>query len=99
MFGRDEQLHLLMESFRAVQLTGISEVCVVSGHAGAGKTHLVYEAMTRMREEGAMTAYAKFDQFNQDIPFTAIVYVLFYGITEIGTDCFRHYKTNILHEY
>jgi len=62
-----------MESYRAVQLTGISEVCVVSGYGGTGKTYLVREALDKMVQEGALAAYAKFDQFNEDVPFTAMV--------------------------
>lgn len=77
MYGRDQQLHLLMESFRAVQLTGSSEVCIVSGYGGAGKTYLVRKALEKMVQEGALTAYAKFDQFNEDVPFTAMVILLY----------------------
>jgi predicted ATPase len=73
MYGRDENLHLLIESFHSVQLTGNSEVCVVSGYAGAGKTCLVRDAMEKMVQEGALAAYSKFDQFNQDVPYSAMV--------------------------
>jgi predicted ATPase len=76
LYGRDQHMQLLMDSFRAVQLSGNSEVCVVSGYSGAGKTFLVREAMDRMIQEGAQTAYAKFDQFNQDVPYTAMVHSL-----------------------
>jgi len=31
-----------------------------------------------MVQEGALTAYAKFDQFNEDVPFTAMVIFLGY---------------------
>src|SRR5271170_6308420 len=41
LFGRDEHLGLLMESYRAVQKSGDSEVCIVAGHSGAGKTSLI----------------------------------------------------------
>src|SRR5947207_15776736 len=62
-----------MESFRSVQLSGNSEVCIVSGYSGAGKTSLVRSALEKMLQEGALTAYAKFDQFNEDVPYTAMV--------------------------
>jgi predicted ATPase len=69
-----------MESYRAVQLTGISsELCIVSGYRGAGKTCLVREALNKMVQEGALTAYAKFDQFNEDVSFTAMVIFLGYA--------------------
>jgi predicted ATPase len=62
-----------MESFHSVQLSGKSEVCVVDGYSGVGKTSLVRNALDKMTQEGALTAYAKFDQFNEDVPYTAMV--------------------------
>jgi predicted ATPase len=73
LYGRDQQLDLLMESFRSVQLSGNSEVCIVNGYSGVGKTSLVSSALDKMMQEGALTAYAKFDQFNEDVPYTAMV--------------------------
>lgn len=64
----------MLESFRAVQLSGYSDVCVVSGYPGAGKTSLVLDALERMTQEGALIAYGKFDQFNEDVPYTAMVH-------------------------
>ena len=66
-------MNLLLESFREVQLTGDSEVCIVRGYAGAGKTYLVKKAMDRMVQEGALTTYAKYDQYSQDVPYLAMV--------------------------
>jgi predicted ATPase len=62
-----------MESFHEVLLTGNSEVCIVSGFSGAGKTCLVREALEKMTQEGALIATAKLDQFNADVPYTAMV--------------------------
>lgn len=73
MYGREQQLRLLIESFQNVQLSGSSKVCIVSGHSGSGKTFLVRKALDRMTQEGALTAYAKYDQFNEDVPYTAMV--------------------------
>lgn len=56
-----------------MQTSGTSGVCIVKGHPGAGKTYLVHEALGRMREEGALVAGAKFDQYSKDVPFTATV--------------------------
>jgi predicted ATPase len=86
-----------MESYRAVQLTGGSEVCIVSGYGGAGKTRLVREALDKMVQEGALTAYAKFDQFNEDVPFTAMVISSVMSLKS-GTMHLRHCKTIILQE-
>lgn len=73
LYGRDEYLHLLMDTFQTTQLSGTSAICCVSGYAGAGKTYLIREAMERMKQEGAITASGKFDQFDQGAPYSAIV--------------------------
>jgi predicted ATPase len=73
MYGRENDLRLMMEVFREVQLTGNSEVCIVSGFSGAGKTCLVREALEQMTQEGALAATAKFNQFNPDVPHTSMV--------------------------
>ena len=74
LYGRDEYLHVLMDTFRTTQLSGISAVCCVSGYAGAGKTYLIREAMERMKREGAITTSGKFDQYDQGAPYSAIVH-------------------------
>ena len=73
LYGRDESLKRLVATFRVVHGSGASGVCIVKGYPGAGKTYLVQEALERMREEGALVASAKFDQYNKDVPYTAIV--------------------------
>jgi len=73
LYGRDQQLKQIMDSFHAMQSSGNSGVCIVTGYSGSGKTYLVREAMSRMTQEGALTTSAKFDQFSQDVPYTAIV--------------------------
>lgn len=63
----------LVATFRTVQVSGTSGVCIVNGYPGAGKTYLVREALERMRQEGGLVASAKFDQYSEDVPYTAIV--------------------------
>ena len=62
-----------MRLFCTVQLSGNFEICVVSGYSGSGKTSLVPEALDEMMQEGALTVYAKLEQFNEDVPYTAMV--------------------------
>jgi predicted ATPase len=66
-------LFRLTEVFRGVYASGSSGICVVRGHPGVGKTYLVREALDMMRQEGALVACAKFDQYSEDVPFTATV--------------------------
>lgn len=56
-----------------VQASGNSGACVVSGYPGAGKTYLVRDALERMKQEGALVACAKLDQYSEDVPYSAIV--------------------------
>jgi predicted ATPase len=76
-------LRILTEAFRGIQISSSSGICIVSGHPGCGKTSLVHEAMERMEQEGALVACAKFDQYSEDVPYTATVQAL-YSILIVG---------------
>lgn len=69
-------MHILTEAFRGVQISGSSGICIVNGHPGSGKTYLVGEALERMQQEGALVACAKYDQYSEDVPYTATVQAL-----------------------
>ena len=78
-----------------MQVSGTSGVCIVSGYPGSGKTCLVREALERMKQEGALVASAKFDQYSEDVPYTAIVQP-FRLLLMIGTTHFRHCPATVL---
>ncbi len=43
LYGRENETRALVEAFERVARTGRSELVLISGHAGAGKSAIVYE--------------------------------------------------------
>jgi predicted ATPase/signal transduction histidine kinase len=75
LYGRLAETQVLLQSFERVARGGV-EAVMVSGQAGIGKTSLVqeiYQPITRRR--GYFIA-GKFDQLQQNVPFSAIVTAL-----------------------
>ena len=75
LYGRSAETQVLMQSFERVARGGV-EAVMVSGAAGIGKTSLVqeiYQSITRRR--GYFVA-GKFDQLQQNVPFSALVTAL-----------------------
>src|SRR5690606_40737762 len=72
LYGRDAEIATLLETFEQTAAGSVKSV-LVSGGAGVGKTALVqeiYEPITRRR---GYFAAGKFDQLQQDAPFSALV--------------------------
>ncbi|MGM0578315.1 MAG: AAA family ATPase [Myxococcota bacterium] len=75
LVGRSEEVTLLRESFERVA-HGRSRLVLVAGSPGIGKTVLVrqlYRPLTRLRGRFAV---GKFDQYQRDVPYSAIVAAL-----------------------
>jgi serine/threonine protein kinase len=75
LYGRSAETQVLLQSFERVARGGV-EAVMVSGQAGIGKTSLVqeiYQPITRRR--GYFVA-GKFDQLQQNVPFSALVTAL-----------------------
>jgi diguanylate cyclase (GGDEF)-like protein len=70
LYGREHQTQLLMESFKRVQ-TGITELLLVTGYSGIGKTVFINEIHKPVTEKRGCFIKGKFDQFNRDIPYSA----------------------------
>jgi predicted ATPase len=65
-----------MDIFRGVQLSGSSRLCCVNGFAGAGKSTLIHEALSQMKQDGSLTVSATLSQFHEEGPYWAIVFSL-----------------------
>jgi len=75
LYGRSAETQVLLQSFERVARGGV-EAVMVSGQTGIGKTSLVqeiYQPITRRR--GYFVA-GKFDQLQQNVPFSALVTAL-----------------------
>lgn len=70
-YGREPDRQALLHAFeRTVQ--GNSELLLIAGYSGVGKSALVYEVSQVITEKGGQFIAGKFQQYQQNIPYSAI---------------------------
>ena len=75
LYGRDAEVKTLLEVFDRVA-GGTSEMMLVGGFSGIGKTAVVNEIHKPITRQQGYFIKGKFDQFNRNIPFSAFVQAL-----------------------
>jgi predicted ATPase/class 3 adenylate cyclase/GAF domain-containing protein len=75
LYGRSEQKKLLLDAFDRVS-QGQSELVLVSGYAGIGKSALVHEIHKPIVEKHGYFMSVKFDQIKQNIPYLPLLQAL-----------------------
>lgn len=70
LYGRDAALSILLAALERTS-TGASELVVVGGVAGVGKTALVREVLRPLALRRGRYVEGKFDQFQRELPFSA----------------------------
>lgn len=71
LYGRDNEREALLEAF-ARSSGGNSELVVIAGDAGVGKTSLVHELHEPVVHQRGSFVSGKFERFKQDIPYNAL---------------------------
>ena len=72
LYGRETEVTSLMATFERVS-GGASEMTLVSGYSGIGKSALVNEIYKPIVQESGYFIKGKFDQFKRDIPYAFII--------------------------
>ena len=72
LYGREAEVERLFAAFERVA-EGKSELMLVAGFSGIGKTAVVNEVHKPIVRERGYFIKGKFDQFNRNIPFSALV--------------------------
>ncbi|MBP0028674.1 AAA family ATPase [Roseofilum sp. Guam] len=72
LYGRDTEVNTLLQVFDRVA-TGNTEMMLVAGFSGIGKTAVVNEVHKPIVEKRGYFIQGKFDQFNRNIPLSAFV--------------------------
>jgi len=72
LYGREIEVAQLLEAFERVA-TGNSEMMLVAGFSGIGKTAVIKETHKPIVRQRGYFIKGKFDQFNRNIPFSAFV--------------------------
>jgi predicted ATPase/GAF domain-containing protein/HPt (histidine-containing phosphotransfer) domain-containing protein len=70
LYGREEQCRTLLSTFRRVQ-EGATELLLVTGSAGVGKSALVFEIHRELARGGHFVS-GKFDQYDRGVPYSAL---------------------------
>ncbi|HEY9613080.1 trifunctional serine/threonine-protein kinase/ATP-binding protein/sensor histidine kinase [Allocoleopsis sp.] len=72
LYGREGEVTALMNAFERTS-KGASEMMLVSGYSGIGKTSVVNEVHKLIVAKRGYFITGKFDQFKRDIPYAALI--------------------------
>jgi predicted ATPase/serine phosphatase RsbU (regulator of sigma subunit)/tRNA A-37 threonylcarbamoyl transferase component Bud32 len=77
LYGREKEIETLLKAFErvtgpSISATGKSEMILVAGYSGVGKSALVQEVHKPMTEKRGYFAAGKFDQYQRNIPYSAL---------------------------
>ncbi|KAF3885804.1 MULTISPECIES: trifunctional serine/threonine-protein kinase/ATP-binding protein/sensor histidine kinase [Nostocales] len=98
LYGREAEVQTLLDAFERVA-NGTSEMMLVAGFSGIGKTAVVNEVHKPITRQQGYFIKGKFDQFNRNIPLSAFVQVLRDLMTQLLSESdaqLAQWKTKIL---
>jgi PAS domain S-box-containing protein len=72
LYGREGEIDVLLAAFDRVVIHGTSELVLVSGYSGIGKSSVVNELHKVLVPPRGLFASGKFDQYKRDIPYTTL---------------------------
>jgi predicted ATPase/class 3 adenylate cyclase len=75
LYGREQELTELLDLFDRCA-AGSSEICMVSGYSGIGKSALVNELSKPLVQQRGFLIQGKFDQFRRSVPYSAVAVAL-----------------------
>lgn len=97
LYGRDAEIKLLYNSFDYVS-SGQSELILIGGFSGTGKSSLVKEIYRPVTEKNGLFLEGKFDQFQKGLPYFAIIHAIdtfVNGLLTEHQDVIETYKMSI----
>ncbi|EGK83759.1 multi-sensor signal transduction multi-kinase [Microcoleus vaginatus FGP-2] len=71
-YGREAEVNMLLSIFQRMR-RGHTEIVLISGGAGVGKSSLVYEVYKPIRQENGYFIDSKFEEFKRDIPYAFLL--------------------------
>jgi hypothetical protein len=73
LYGREREVESLLTAFDRVVTTGITELVLVAGYSGIGKSSVVNELHKALVPPRGLFASGKFDQYKPDVPYSTLV--------------------------
>jgi predicted ATPase/signal transduction histidine kinase len=72
LYGREAEIAALLVAFDRVVTQGATELVLVSGYAGIGKSSIANELHKMLVPRRGLFATGKFDQYKRDIPYATL---------------------------
>ncbi len=72
LYGREREIAALLAAFDRTVDSGASELVLVSGYSGVGKSSVVNELYKVLAPPRGLFAAGKFDQYKRDIPYATL---------------------------
>ncbi|MCW3094660.1 MAG: protein kinase [Chthonomonadaceae bacterium] len=72
LYGREREIDALLAAFDRVMANGTTELVLVSGYAGIGKSSVVNELHRALVPTRGLFASGKFDQYKRDVPYATL---------------------------
>jgi predicted ATPase len=72
LYGREREIEALIAAFDRVVAQGNTELVLVSGYSGIGKSSVVNELHRSLVPTRGLFASGKFDQYKRDIPYATL---------------------------
>jgi PAS domain S-box-containing protein len=72
LYGREREIESLVAAFDLVVGDGKTQVVLISGYSGIGKSSVVYELHKVLVPPRGLFASGKFDQYKRDIPYATL---------------------------
>ncbi|MGC1870735.1 MAG: sigma 54-interacting transcriptional regulator [Acidobacteriaceae bacterium] len=72
LYGRAGAIDVLLTAFGRVVTDGVSELVLVSGYSGIGKSSVVNELQKALVPPRGLFASGKFDQYKRDVPYATV---------------------------
>lgn len=97
LYGREQELRSLLEAFERVS-TGPSELLLVSGYSGVGKSALINEIHKPIVGQRSFFIRGKFDQTKRDIPYASLLQALNELVEQVlrqPSEQIEHYKEQL----
>ncbi|MFL5599151.1 MAG: sigma 54-interacting transcriptional regulator [Gemmatimonadaceae bacterium] len=76
LYGREQSIAALLAAFERVATDGTSELMLVSGYSGVGKSSVVHELQKALSLSRGIFAVGKCDQLTRDIPYATLAQAL-----------------------
>ncbi len=83
LYGREREIAALLSTFDRVVIHGASELVLVSGYSGVGKSSVVNELHKVIVRPRGLFASGKFDQYKRDINYATLAQAVQTSVSQI----------------